>query len=126
MITTNNTIKDQNIIPEVFISIDNLVRIKTRSEFEGQQNVDGFVNHWYGFELYLSNTTLAQIVAGTTSIGYLAGKVPHKAGKVIKEACELTAALAGLGTAFYPNGVIISFGYAPVPGGCVPYNISAQ
>lgn len=126
MNSTNNTIKEQNITQEAFISTDNFIRTRTRNEFEGQQNVDGFVSHWYGFELYLSNSTLNKITAGSIGLGAIASRVPHPAGKPIAGACELTAALTGLGGAFYPNGIIISFGYAPVPGGCTPYKISAQ
>lgn len=123
---TNSITKEENVGSVTTISTTLPVRIKTRNEFNGQTNVNGIVQYWYGFDVYLSNSALNQIAAGASLTSVISGYIPHPVAKAISAACGLTGALSSLGAAFYPNGIIISFSYAPVPGGCIPYNINAQ
>lgn len=86
------------------------------------------VTDWFSFELYLSNRTLVSLAAGAGLVGTLAGLAPEPTvSKIVGTVAGFCSFSFAMLANYYPNGVIISCVYVPLPAvGCVPYDINEQ
>lgn len=102
-------------------------RLKTLSESESR-GVNKYVESWYGFDLWISNPTLALISGGSGFTATILGVwVPEPAvSKVLATCLAFCGMVTGYLASEYPNGVIISSVFVPGTGSCIPYNIQSQ
>lgn len=86
------------------------------------------VSDWYSFDLYLSNKTLVSLAAGAGLAGTLAGLAPDPTvTKIVATVAGFCSFTFSMLANYYPNGVIISCVYVPLPTvGCIPYDINGQ
>lgn len=133
MTSANESIKDLDIVQiadKRFIlsdpkAIDSVVRLKSSSETSA-----GGVNKvevtWYGFDVYLSNTTIKNIGHGGELVALVAAFLPDPtATKVLAAAGAGCALVSGFLATNYPQGIIVGVAH-PVPTMCIPFSLTSQ
>lgn len=125
---TNELLKGAYLIP----INDKKVEIRCPGYLPITSRVAGGINKivtdWYSFDLYLSNKTLISLAAGAGLAGTLSGLAPEPTiTKIVSTVAGFCSFSFSILANYYPNGVIISCVYVPLPyPGCIPYNIKEQ
>lgn len=117
---TNANLNDLNVFvdyrnPKVLRINNNLIINRNiRLKSPDKEFVSGGVNdvefYWWGYEVYLSNTSLKNIARGATAAAVASVFIPEPSiTKISAVLCGLTALAAGILEEDYPNGVCVTY-----------------